>query len=129
MLRGVLGWMRRWRLLLLALAGLLLLAFVVLLGIGWYFAGALKDGALQPDYDPDKLDLRVVSVDGGAIVLGLTSDTDEDGDWQRDGTYGLEWDGGYGRVGAILQLTKDSVLREFEALGAPPPVGAAARLD
>ncbi|MDO8614128.1 MAG: alpha/beta hydrolase [Dehalococcoidia bacterium] len=118
----------RWRRGLAILGLVILVLCLAILGGGWYYADALKDGALAVDHDPDELDLRVAAADGTRITLQRVSAA-RDGDWTRDGTFGLEWEGGYGRVGAILNRDGDQVVREFTAVRGVPPAGAPARLD
>jgi len=43
---------------LLLLPGIVLLALAALAGGGWYYSDSLKSGALEPDRDPAKRDLR-----------------------------------------------------------------------
>jgi pimeloyl-ACP methyl ester carboxylesterase len=119
---------RRWRTALLSLTGLLLVASAAIMVAGWYFADVLKDGALIPP-EPDKLDLRVESVDGGSIVLTTTKDTESDGDWSKRGTFGLEWEGGYGQVGDVLQTDEGRVVREFTPILGTPRANESARID
>ena len=121
--------LRRWRAVLLALAGALLVAGVALVGAGWYYSDALKNEGLVPDYSAPKLDLEVAAVHDGTITLITTSETKNDGDWTKSGTFGLEWDGGYGQVGDIQEIDGRHVVRDFVAfLGTPVP-GDLARLD
>jgi len=115
--------------LLLAAALLLALGAAALAGVGWYYADALKSGALVPDHDQPIFDLRVVAVDGEKITLEATDETDTEGDWVRDGIFGLEWSGGYGQVGDILERSGETEVRRFFPLTATPAVGVSARLD
>ncbi|MEE8370268.1 MAG: alpha/beta hydrolase [Dehalococcoidia bacterium] len=122
---------RRRRTPLLILLGVVMVAIAALAGGGWYYANLLKDGALVPDHDPDKLDLRVIALTDGVVTLGVTSEAEGDGDWQKDGVFGLAGENGYGQVGAILEIDDDLVVREFFAIDVDgiPVVGDPVRLD
>ena len=112
----------------MGLAAASVLAGLVLLGAGWYYADTLKSGALAVNHDADELDLEVVALEGGVITLKPTS-ADDDGDWSQNGTFGLEWEDGYGRVGEIVDSSGERVVRRFAAVRGSPEIGAAARLD
>ena len=127
--RRLAAYLRRWRTQLVILAGIVLLACVGFLGAGWYYSGELKDGALEPDHEPDKLDLRVLALEDGLVTLSATSEAEEDGDWARDGVFGLQWEGSYGRVGDIVEIDDERVVREFSPMLGKPTVGGLARLD
>ena len=101
----------------------------MLAAVGWYYAGVLRDDALRPAHDPDTLDLIIESVEDDRIVLRATDEASENGDWQRDGRYGLQWDGGWAYVGAITARDRDTVTRELELIDFSPPEGTSARLD
>jgi predicted esterase len=47
----------------------------------------------------------------------------------RGGTWGLEWDGGYGQVSDVLLSSADSVTRAFMPFGPLPAAGTASRFD
>lgn len=115
--------------LLLVLAGVLILAGGGLVAAGWYYSDALKDEALVPDHSPEEMDLQVAAFDDGTINLETTPDSDDDGDWTRPGTFGLEWMGGYGQVGAIREIDDRHVVREFVPLQGMPVAGDMARID
>ena len=106
-----------------------LLAVAALAGAGWYFATALAREALLPNPPPDPLDLEVVAVAADRITLRPAGAGDDD-DWARDGRYGLEWEGGYAFVGAIIDRRDGQVVRSFEPIeGAAPEAGERVRLD
>jgi len=100
-----------------------------LLGGAWYYSDALKSEALVPKEEPPEFDLRVAAVESGTIRLDVTGKADRDGDWGRDGVFGVEWEGGYGRAGAILELEAQHVVRTFTAIQGTPRSGDMARLD
>jgi hypothetical protein len=113
----------------LILLGVVVVVLAALIGGGWYYASLLKDGALVPDHDPDKLDLRIISLEGSVVTLGLTSEADGHGDWKKDGIFGLEGENSYGQVGAILEIDDEHVVREFLPIQGTTEVGDPVRLD
>ena len=121
--------MRRAKKIGIAIVALLIVAIAVLVGGGCYVSGQLKSGGLVPDHEDPELDLRVVAVGEGRVTLGVTSETDEDGDWSRDGILGLEWDGGYARLGAILEVSDKQVSREYTPINGTLRTGDMARVD
>jgi len=123
------AWLRRWRTPLLILLGVVLLGMAAVAGSGWYYSNLLRDGALAPDHDPPKLDLEVFAVGDGLVTLGATSEADSDGDWTKEGVFGLEGENGYDQVGAILEIDGKHVVREFFPLRGNPQAGDLVRLD
>jgi pimeloyl-ACP methyl ester carboxylesterase len=112
----------------IAAAGFVLLMLLAVFAVGWYYSNVLRSGGLEPDYTPEKLDLRVVSIEDGRIVLTERQaehvDTiDEVGIW------GVEGEAGYGEAGAILQGNGDEVTREFRLLSGTIEPGDFVRLD
>ncbi len=110
------------------LAVLVVLIAVLALG-GWYLSNELKKGALIPDWDPVHHDLEVVGIQEGQVTLRPTPLAERDGFWKREGIWGMEWDAGYARVGAILDLTGHEVVREFHPLRKRPSIGEMLHLD
>jgi uncharacterized protein len=110
----------------LALAALLLTA-VFYLGGGWYFSGQIRDGITA--YTPVRdLDLRVTEVTPRSVTLEATAGEAPEA-LGADKVYGLEWDGGYGQVRALLGERQGEVIRSFVLLtGSAPQVGDLARL-
>ena len=111
------------------MAAVLIAAIVVFVGGGWYLSNLVKDGGLVPEHDEPEFDLEVLAVGEGQVTLGVTSDTDEEGDWRRNGIWGLERKTGYDQVGAILDLTDEYVVRELITVGEGPKIGELVRLD
>ncbi len=126
---GVKDQLRRWRMPILISLGIVAIGAVALIGSAWYISGLLKDGALVPDHDPDKLDLRVIAVEEGRVILGVTSETETDGDWTKDIIFGLKGENSYGRVGAVLEIDDEHVVREFLPIQGTTEVGDPVRLD
>lgn len=108
------------------------LLFVVAIGLFaamWYYTNQLNQGAFKPDNTPPPLNVRVIEVvDGSRIALSPLDGADSEM-WRQDGFYGLEWPGGYARVGRIIDVHPDRVVREFILLDAEPDGGMEARLD
>ena len=127
--RAPLGRLFPWKVLLLALLGIVVVGSAGVAGGGWYYSDQLRDEVLVPGNDPSEPDLKVLALEGGVVTLGVTPETSKDGYWTEDAVFGLEWEGGYGQVGAILEIDDQQVVREFSPLHGAPEVGDAARLD
>ena len=119
----------RWRLVLSPIIVFPLVFIAVLALGGWYLSDELKRRALTPGENPRQHDLEVVHIQEGQVTLRLTRLAEGDGTWKRAGIWGMEWDGGYARVGAILDLTDHQVIREFYALSELPGAGEMVHLD
>ena len=122
--------------LLLSRRGLVFLAAAVLLpafsafgGFAWHYAGVIDAGALRVDQAPPQRNLRVVEVGGGRIVLARLPGAAPTANWQTDGLWGLDWEGGYARVGPIIAAGPNEVVREFEPAWGTPQAGDGVRLD
>ena len=111
------------------LAVVVVVGAAALLGGGWYFAGEIENGALVVDWSEPEFDMEVAAIGAGQVTLRVTPETDEDGDWQSRGIWGLERDNGYDQVGAILQLTDKQVVREYIPLSGGLRIGDMVRLD
>ena len=98
-------------------------------GVGWYYSDQIKSGALVVDHSVDILDLVVAAVDRDRVRLQTTLDSEDDGDWQADGVFGLDRGDSYDRVGAIVDLNEESVIREYTPLTGGLRIGDKARLD
>lgn len=97
-----------------ALVSLVALLVVFHAAGGWYFASVLNDRALSAHRRLERLvperRIEVIAVTPGSVTLRA-------GDDRRlalDGVFGLEWDGGWGTIGAILEHDGDEVTRQFE---------------
>ncbi|MEE8362669.1 MAG: alpha/beta fold hydrolase, partial [Dehalococcoidia bacterium] len=69
---------------------------------------------------------EVAAAGDGTVTLAHPSG---DGVWSEAGLWGLEWAGGYARVGRILATGDGTVTRELTPLTGTPAPGEAARLD
>lgn len=119
----------RWRRLLVLFAILGVLAATALLCIGWYYSNSLQDQALGVHHSPTRYDLRVSEVGSGRVTLQTTSSSDPHGLWQAQGTFGLEWQGGYGQISGIDDLSAHSVTRDFTLVQGTLADGTAVRAD
>jgi uncharacterized protein len=109
-------------------AAALVLVLVAIVGVGWYYSSLLHSGALTPDYTPDKLNLRVVSVESDRIVLTERKGENVD-DLTADELSGLQGESGYGQVSDILAVDGDEVTRRFQLLSGSISEGDFVRLD
>lgn len=121
--------LRKWSVLFVILLGAMAIA-VAGLGVGgWYYSDQLREKALAVDPDPRAPNLEVIGLQDGRVTLRPTEGTDEDGDWAKDGLYGLEWSDGYGQVGAILEIDEEHSVREFVPIEGELEVADVVRLD
>jgi pimeloyl-ACP methyl ester carboxylesterase len=127
--KASIGRLLPWRALLLALLGIAVVGFAAVAGGGWYYSDQLREGALVPKHDPSEPDLEVLALEEGRVTLRATPETSKDGYWTKDAIFGLEWEDGYGQVGAILEIDDQRVVREFFPLHGDPEVGDLVRLD
>jgi dienelactone hydrolase len=114
------GRSRPWRLLRGAMVLLLVLGLVFFAGGGWFYSGEIRDGALAslPPGAPN-LQTRVLAV--GDATITLARDPRSPGALTTPGTWGLIWQGGYGRLGAIRSQADDRIERAFRRLEGPNP--------
>lgn len=96
---------------------------------GWYYSDQLRRRALEPDHSPAAPDLVVIGLSEGRVALGPMQGTSKDGDWTKEGVYGLEWNDGYGQVAAIREIDEQHVVREFVPMRGGLEVGDLVRLD
>lgn len=97
---------------------LVLLGAAVLGVIGWFYSNEI----LGPDAPPPLEEQRVIAAGPDRVTLS------RDRESMLPGVWALEWEGGYGRVGALLGGDSVSVTREFTRLAGAPPVGGRASL-
>ena len=108
---------------------ILLFIGLALGGVGWYYSVQIKSAALVVDHNEDILDLVVAAVDRNRVRLQTTLDSEEDGDWQADGVFGLDRGDSYDRVGAVVDISDESVIREYTPLTGGLRIGDKVRLD
>jgi alpha-beta hydrolase superfamily lysophospholipase len=118
-----------WKVLLPVLLGVMVIAVAGLAIGGCYYSDQLKQEALETDHSPAVPDLEVIGLPEGRVALEPMQGTNKDGDWTKEGVYGLEWDDGYGQVGAIVEMDAQRVVREFVTLQGSLDVGDLVRLD
>jgi len=100
---------------------LLVLGVLAVGGIGWYFSGvavALGSHAFEP-----VATVQGIAADATAVQLSDTPDT------TGSEVTGLEWPGGYGRLGAVLDRTPTGVTRVFTPLVGRPEPGQPVAVD
>lgn len=99
-------------------------------GVGWYYAGEIRSEAFVVNHAPSERDLVIAAAADGAMTLRTTAASDmEYGDWRLPGIWGIDWDGGYGQVGEILEAGGGEVVRAFTPVRGAPAEGVPARLD
>lgn len=111
------------------LASALLVMFGAVFGGAWYISDILETDALLIDRSEGAFDLRLAAVSDGRVTLAATSETNLDGDWVRDGIWGLAWDSGYAQVGVVISTTTEEVVREFILLDGTPESGTPAKVE
>ena len=95
-----------------ALAATLLAAMLV--AVGWH----VSDMILGPDAPPTLHEQRVLAVGSGRVKLS------RDRESLQPGTWGLQWEDGFGWVGRVMAIDAAGVEREFRPMiGTPPPGG------
>ncbi len=110
----------------LGLGGVAVLLVGILVAIGWYYSDAIEAGALKVKHEPQKYDVKVLKVEDDLLTLRLPKGKDPQ---EEPGTTGIEWPGGYIRVGDIARIEGDEVIREFEEVEGSPSQGDMVRLD
>ena len=110
----------------LAFGGLALLLVVVVLGVGWYYSGQIEDGGLRVKHNPARYEVQVVALEDGRITLRLPPDADPR---KEPRTMGLEWPGGYARVGETLEIDGHETIREYAPVEGALAVGDRVRFD
>lgn len=120
------------RLVVVLLAVLLLLVLAGLAAAGWVFSTRYlvpAPYALLPEFELLEVDAGVAEAGEGVVVLPPPS-ASQFGDTAKEGFYNLLWDGGYGRLGPVLERDAGRVVRHLELVeGRAPLAGERARLD
>jgi alpha-beta hydrolase superfamily lysophospholipase len=108
---------------------LVVLALVVFAAGSWFYSGEIRAGALASSPPaPPALQTEVLAVGDRSITLGR--DPASPRELTTPGTFGLRWDGGYGRIGAILATAPDRVERGFTRIeGTGPRAGERSEVD
>ena len=107
----------------------LVLALLVFAGGSWFYAGEIRDGALASRL-PTPLALQTEVLAVGDRSITLARDSGSPRELTAPGTFGLRWEAGYGRLGAILATAPDRVERAFTRVeGAGPRAGERTAVD
>jgi hypothetical protein len=107
----------------------LVLTLLVFAGGSWFYSGEIRDGALASK-PPTPLALQTEVLAVGDRSITLARDPASPRELTTPGTFGLRWDAGYGRLGAILATAPDRVERAFTRLDGPAPrAGARSSVD
>jgi alpha-beta hydrolase superfamily lysophospholipase len=98
-------WLRR------VLAGGLVLVVLLAAGATWAYSGQIGGLMLKAEHGLPSYDVEVLAVGGGEVTLPA-------GAGEPLGTWGLEWETGYARVGPVAAVGEDGVVRPvLEAAG------------
>jgi hypothetical protein len=110
---------RRWpRIVLGVVAAVLAVVLTAALGIAWYFAGV----AVAVTHEVQR---PLVAQPVGGDAVRLPGDPDA----RRPGTFGLDWDGGYGELGAVRTQDAAGVVRAFTPRRGTLAAGTKTRVD
>ncbi|MBI5947169.1 MAG: alpha/beta hydrolase [Chloroflexi bacterium] len=101
----------------------------ILAGVGWYYSNSFEDQALAVHHNSPNYNLRASIAGEGRIRLETTGSGNSHGLWQTPGTFGLEWEGGYGQIGPIIEVSARAATRDFVLLKGTLADGTAARVD
>lgn len=119
---------------------LLLLAAGVLLALGWVFSSRVivpADYSLMPEFEIVAVEPEADAAPGAVrVTLPVLPEPNQHGDTAVQGAYGLLWEGGYGRLGEVVERSDATaaapgrIVREVsEIVGTAPRAGAPARID
>ena len=100
----------------------LIVILIVLLHLvgGWVYANGFRESALRIQPPSRTFGVWVRSVDERRITLTAAEPRQDIG---HPGTLGLYWEGGYGRVGAVIGVDGLDMTREYTQLeGSTPPI-------
>ena len=98
----------------------------VVLAIGWYYSGEIEDGGLKVKHDPKKYEVEVVKLEDGLITLRLPVGKDP---LNEPRNIGIEWPNGYSRVGEIVEINGEEVIRKYEPIEGNLSEGDRVRFD
>ena len=121
--------MRLLRRALKSLVWVLGICVLIFLAAVWYYADMLRDKALSLERDPTVYDLRVAAVGDDTITLEPVVEDPTDR-WEKVGIWGLEWEGGYGRIKLSDSVTKESTtIHQFTVIEDEPAIGTLVTVD
>ena len=95
---------------LIILISVLAVILAAVFATAWYYSGVLNQRALKVRHEPFKHNLTASVVEEGLVRL---EEGPEGGRWRNAGKWGLEWDGGSGMIGEIVEEGGDLVVRRF----------------
>lgn len=87
--------------------------------IGWHLANGLREGIFRVYPRPRESPVRVRKVSDGLIVLETSEPYQDVG---HPGVIGIAWDGGYGRLGPVVEARDGRITRRFETSAGEPPL-------
>ena len=99
-----------WRRLLVGLVAVFLFLLIVDLAVAWYYSDVLADEGLRIIDDEINYDLTAAPAGDG--LVRLEGDPDDDR-LNRPGNWGLAWDGGLGKIGAVVDEGDGFVTRRM----------------
>ncbi|MEK7317166.1 MAG: alpha/beta fold hydrolase [Candidatus Eisenbacteria bacterium] len=105
-------------------AAVALAVLTLLAGLGWHVSGRIYREAILASYDhgPEQYDdALVLAVDSTTITLAPLRNERER--LARDGAFGLFWNGGSGRIGAIVRQEGARLVRTFSTVEGTPARG------
>ena len=112
---------RRW--LRHGVATTILLVVSVVAAATWFHSESIESTLLAVEPWAPDLELEVVAIGEGTVTLSGTEAV------ARDGVWGLEWAGGYGVLGEVVDADGGTVTRLVSSREGEPSLGDAAALD
>ncbi|HJS71269.1 MAG TPA: alpha/beta fold hydrolase [Acidimicrobiia bacterium] len=100
-------------------AAVVLLVATFYLVAGWVISNSLYRGVFRVGQREKDLGVRVREVTRDRIVLEAPAPRQDIG---HPGTIGLAWDGGYGRVGDLVDVQGPRFVRSYQPVEGMPPV-------
>ena len=100
------------------LIAIVALALAANFGVAWYYSGVLHHQALKVRHESFKHNLTAFSAGEGLVRL---EEGPQEGRWRLPGRWGIEWDGGTGMIGDIVEEGRDFVIRRFTLVDGRPP--------
>jgi dienelactone hydrolase len=89
----------------------------------WVTASEFEDALLRTVPDPPSYDVEVKAVSASTVTLSRTPES------TRVGVWGLDWETGYARVGAVLRSDADGVTRTLQEVRGVLRPGTRAAVD
>ena len=102
------------------------LAAIALLAVGWFYSNEIRSGALAIDHDAPVYEVGVLTAENGQVTLRFPQGGDPADEPEA---MGLEWPGGYARIGRTLSLDGLVATRAYTPLEGSLAAGQMVRLD